>query len=292
MSDFDAVLERLLTDPAFARALGADRAAALAGYQLTPDEIELLSAQVSTESGGEHTVETRNNKSSMFGLFEGLSGLAGGHGGFGPAGGGGGGAGATSGIGGALGATGSGSAGIGGSLHSAGLTEAGIQGLGPAQGGSGGGTGLSGVLDQFDPGAGHGHAGFGAADAQPIEPPAGYHTHVDADGDGRWDDYTLRGRPDGGVDIMVDLNHDGRPDFIGHDTNADGLVESADYDTNHDGVFETHMYDNNGDGWLDRTIVDGPPTPDDQGMGGPLGPVDDPGSGGAIGRNLRLPERP
>src|SRR5204863_9481623 len=43
MTDFDAALERLLTDDGFKAALAADPARALAGYRLTPDEAELLS---------------------------------------------------------------------------------------------------------------------------------------------------------------------------------------------------------------------------------------------------------
>ena len=50
MTDFDAALERLLTDDGFKAALAADPARALAGYRLTPDEVELLSAQVSTDA--------------------------------------------------------------------------------------------------------------------------------------------------------------------------------------------------------------------------------------------------
>jgi hypothetical protein len=410
VSDFDTVLERLLSDPSFARALATDRAVALGGYRLSADEVELLSTQFSADLGGQSAVETRTNKSSVFGLLQslpglgaagggapgagvggsgagggagsGVAGVLGGHGspgtvsegfgapadstggfvaeGFGPAadGGAGGGGGAMLGSGGTgSGAVGGlamggavaashylgGGSGIGGTLSSSGLTDSGTAGFGgPGDGfpgaagggfpgGSGGSPGgLGGVLnDQFDPSAGPGQAGVGPAEAQPpvepfIAPPKGYHTHVDVDGDGHWDNYTLRGRRDGGVDIVVDMNHDGRPDFIGHDTNADGLVESADYDENHDGVFETHMYDDNGDGWLDRTVVDPTPPPDqglDDGMGRPFGaasvdpglvpdPVpdegmgqsfgaagvdpdlvpDQPDAGGPVGRNPRIPD--
>jgi len=71
-------------------------------------------------------------------------------------------------------------------------------------------------------------------------------------GDGKWDAYTAYERPDGGVDIEVDVNHDGKIDFIGHDYNRDGLVDDAEYDTNRDGVMDTRMYDDTGDGWMDR----------------------------------------
>ena len=79
MSDFDMVLERLLADPAFAGALAADPAAALAGYRLSPDEAELLRSQVSTGAGGDRAVETRTSKASMMGLLGPLSGLGLGH---------------------------------------------------------------------------------------------------------------------------------------------------------------------------------------------------------------------
>ncbi len=64
----------------------------------------------------------------------------------------------------------------------------------------------------------------------------------------------LLGRGDGGVDILVDNDRDGRVDFVGHDTDGDGLVNSADYDKDGDGFFEKTMHDDNGDGWMDRTV--------------------------------------
>src|SRR5204863_155935 len=80
MSDFDAVLERLVTDPAFKSALAADPATALAGYQLSGDEVELLRSQVSAGDAGERTVETRTSKASMMGLLGQLGGMGlGGH---------------------------------------------------------------------------------------------------------------------------------------------------------------------------------------------------------------------
>ncbi|MBX6356679.1 MAG: hypothetical protein IRZ05_12585, partial [Micromonosporaceae bacterium] len=90
MSDLDSVLERLLTDPSFARALAADPASALAGYRLTPEEVALLSSQVSADPGEQHAVETRDTKSGLFGLLAPLAGLAAGSGGGGVPGGGGG----------------------------------------------------------------------------------------------------------------------------------------------------------------------------------------------------------
>ena len=86
MSDFDEVLERLLVDPAFKAALAADPAAALAGYRLSADELELLGSQLSIGDGEDRTVETRSSKSSIFGLLGPLGGLAGGGTGGHPAG--------------------------------------------------------------------------------------------------------------------------------------------------------------------------------------------------------------
>src|SRR3954451_2564132 len=80
MSDFDAVLERLLTDPPFAAAVAADPDVALAGYRLDDSEIALLRSQVAGDSAADVAkVETRTNKSSTFGLlapFAALGGLA------------------------------------------------------------------------------------------------------------------------------------------------------------------------------------------------------------------------
>jgi len=89
--------------------------------------------------------------------------------------------------------------------------------------------------------------------------PDGYRTRVDTDGDGDWDRHTLRGRPDGGVDILVDTDRDGRTDFVGHDLDADGLVDVSEYDKNRDGFFEKQMYDDDGDGWMDRAAHVEPP---------------------------------
>ena len=85
-----------------------------------------------------------------------------------------------------------------------------------------------------------------------LAPPKGYHNTVDADGDGHQDHGTYQGDGHGGVEIMVDLNHDGRTDFVGHDTDLDNRVDFADYDKDHDGFFEKRMYDDNNDGYLDR----------------------------------------
>jgi hypothetical protein len=76
MSDINAVLERLITDPGFRRQLHEDRAKALEGYQLTADDQELLAAQL-TDGGGDRRVEQRTSKSAFAGLaseiFSGIS---------------------------------------------------------------------------------------------------------------------------------------------------------------------------------------------------------------------------
>ncbi|HET6211645.1 MAG TPA: hypothetical protein VFE14_02100 [Micromonosporaceae bacterium] len=300
MTDFDAALERLLNDPSFAVSLAADPSAALAGYQLGPDEIALLSAQVSADAGGQSAVEERTSKASMFGLLAPLAGAAGlgealpgTHAGFGAAQ-----AAAQSGFGGAGGPAAEGFGGPDGDLIGQGVGAApdGVPGMGeslwtdPGGGALHGGP-LGGALDDRLSGLiGEriSNVGFGAADsgggtsgigdamgagADPASsampplagpPPEHYHTRVDVNGDGQWDKHWYVQRDDGGVDILADMNHDGRADFVGHDYDRDGLVDAADYDKNRDGRFETHMFDDNGDGWLDRKIVSPePPLPPD-----------------------------
>jgi hypothetical protein len=287
MSDFDTVLERLLVDPAFKAVLAADPAAALAGYRLSADELELLGSQLSTGDGQDRTVEMRSSKSSMFGLLSPLEGLATGGAGGHPSGE-------------AFNPTANESAGVGRAGGSA------LQGLGdrlgPALGAPGAAeaapTGFPGAAEAFG-GAGGGAAeGFGAAGAGAVEGfggagggaaegfggghgvfgggraaesfggggaaggdhiPVGYHPHVDADGDGRWDKYLAIQHTDGSVDIYEDRNHDGLVDFIGHDRNADGIIDSADYDEDFDGVADTRMTDVNGDGWMDTRTPIVPP---------------------------------
>ncbi|WBB98118.1 MULTISPECIES: Os1348 family NHLP clan protein [unclassified Solwaraspora] len=276
MSDFDTALERLLTDPGFAAALAADPTAALAGYQLTAEEQELLRTQMGGAGGGSTAaVETRANQSSAFGLLSPLTGMMGGFGDIGAA------AGAVDE---ALGSAGA----------QSGFGPAGAQsGFGPA--GSGGGFGSAGEDSGFGArpeGAGppvpDRSAGLGTA-PQPVEPavPEDYRTRVDVDGDGEWDRHIVRGRADGGVDILVDQDGDGRADFVGRDDDADGLVDSAAYDTDGDGFFEQTHYDDDGDGWLDRSVTNQPPP---TGPPPPTPPSPPPAGGGLIGDNLRLPE--
>lgn len=432
MSDFDDVLERLLVDPGFKAALAADPDGALARYRLSPDEAELLRAQVTGDTGGQGKVEERTSKASMFGLLSHFGGVGdaihhaadhaggvqdvGAHGGGGehvtyetttttyqsttyystggqppvaggqggmlghnlgsldlghgaaPAGAeqvpgqglagvldsgqggaahavgaafeqqpGGGGAESVGGVygvagqgghavGGVYGAAGPGGHAVGGVYGAAGQgghavggafgqpsgqgglsaadqqyderdyssssssqtfysADQGHGGLAGAPGQSPGYGGLSAVPDQpegagglsaaDDPGQGSG--GLSAADDQQGYRGAGsqggagalgqgggsvvgrasvgdYHVNVDVDGDGHWDDHVVVGRADGGVDVLVDSNHDGRVDFVGHDYNRDGILDDAVTDDNHDGTFDTLHIDKNGDGWMDRHV--------------------------------------
>lgn len=249
MSDFDAVLERLLSDPAFASSLAADPDAALSAYQLDAGEADLLRSQVSPDSGGgTGTVETRTNKSSTFGLFSAVADL--GH---------------------SLSAEGPWSAPGNAAGQAAQHVAQGIgthgaeQGFGDAPSAGGGGAwaaGQSGFGAAPSASSGLGpapttgleDAGRAFGDAEHLMPPQGYHPHIDADGDGHWDQATFVGTKDQGVEIFVDADHDGHVDFVGHDTDSDGLVDYADYDKDDNGIFEKRMYDDNGDGWLDRTV--------------------------------------
>jgi hypothetical protein len=269
MSDFDTVLERILSDPPFKAAFAADPAAALTGYHLAPDERELLLSQYASDAGGQHTVEQRTSKASLFGILSPLSGMgssvadAAHHGG---------GSGTeishfsstsytsyhssstsySSGPAPAYGDVGSGGAGHGllsgthleGSEGQGGLSAASLE----AQQGQ---SGLSAAPDV--------QSGLGAATAQggggTGAPPVGdYHTRVDVQGDGKWDAHTYTARADGGVDINVDLNHDGKADFVGVDHDRDGLIDESYMDFNHDGKMDAHYVDTNHDGWLDKKV--------------------------------------
>ena len=112
----------------------------------------------------------------------------------------------------------------------------------------------TGLGDAPVPGRGLGEAPSEAVRDTELPAPRGYRNRVDADGDGDLDKATYRGRADGGADILVDVNGDGRTDFIGADTDLDNRVDYADYDKDGDGVFDKRMYDDDGDGLLDRTV--------------------------------------
>ncbi|HZN75502.1 MAG TPA: hypothetical protein VFC00_28040 [Micromonosporaceae bacterium] len=261
MSDFDAVLERLLTDPSFAARLAADRSAALAGYRLDPQELELLSAQVGGDAGGEHIVEVRESKASMFGLLAPLAGAVGfgaaSHSGFGAAT-----PPASDGFGSAA------DAGFGPASDSQGFGAGAdaSEGFGAAPGteedipdGSLIGGELADLIGQDMPSLGGDTGPQPELPPDPNQMPTGlpttdYRTKVDVDGDGHWDQHAYRERADGGVDIMVDQNRDGTADWIAIDYDRDGLIEQADWDRDKDGRFETHFFDDDGDGWLDRKV--------------------------------------
>ena len=82
MAGIDDVLERLVTDASFKKQLVTDPRTALAGYELTADDVELLAAQVTDDTGSLGAVEQRTSKAGLFGLFSQLVG----HGGSSPAG--------------------------------------------------------------------------------------------------------------------------------------------------------------------------------------------------------------
>lgn len=230
MSDFEAVLERLLGDPGFQSALAEDPGRALTGYSLSDEERELLHAQLVPGGGEERTVEIRTTKSSMMGLFGGVA--------------------AGMGVGVASAASAASAGGPGGGFESVGTRPA-DESFGPAP------AAVSGT-ESFGP-ALTGTESVGTALPEATEavgratvPAENYAPRIDVDGDGRWDRYTSEEYADGGVAIMADMDGDGRVDFVGRDLNRDGLVDSAEYDTNFDGTFDQRLTDDNRDGWLDR----------------------------------------
>ncbi|PRY31467.1 hypothetical protein [Pseudosporangium ferrugineum] len=289
MSDFDAVLERLLTDPAFVASLARDPGAALAGYTLDEAEVGLLHQQVGADAGATlAAVEDRVSKSSTMGLFGSFGGFgrltedvaaqtgppmtaavpADGAAGIGPDATGSSGLGEWSEFGTAAGIVANAAvehpagAGAGDAPEAWGAGGGGVRahsGLGSAPGEEGpdldGLSAVSGFGDAPRSGlgdAGEAHSGQGQAEQLPA--PKGYHNRVDADGDGRLDASTYRGHQGGGAEILVDLNDDGRTDFVGVDKDLDNRVDYADYDKDHDGTFEKRMYDDDGDGFLDRAV--------------------------------------
>ena len=78
MAGMDEVLERLMSDPGFQQALAADPARALEGYDLSDDDLEVLSSQFSVDTGGESRVEQRTSKAGMIGLLGSFLGGSGG----------------------------------------------------------------------------------------------------------------------------------------------------------------------------------------------------------------------
>jgi hypothetical protein len=253
MSDLEAVMERLLTDPSFQAALKADPERALVGYRLDPGDRELLGVEVVSGAGEDRTVEIRTSKSGVVGLLGPVAAA------FGVA------AGGSSQT---FGTAPSGSQSFGG--------PGGTQSLGTApEGGALAGSqsfgGPSGS-ESFGNAPARGDSSFGDSGTESVGTSSterfgsapqvgrtigveatGYRTRVDVDGDGTWDANTAYERADGGVDIHVDHNRDGVSDFVGHDYNRDGLVDDAEFDNNFDGTLETHERDTNRDGWMDRS---------------------------------------
>jgi hypothetical protein len=253
MSDLEAVMERLLTDPSFASALKADPERALAGYRLESGDRELLGVEVVSGAGEDRTVELRTSKSGVVGLLGPVAAAfgvaAGSSQAFGTAPSGSqsfGGAGGTESLGSAPGSAGSQSFGGGpsGAESFGNAPTSGDSSFGAPPGGdeSVGTT----STERF---GGEVHVGKSTTGVEATD----YHTRVDVDGDGRWDANTAYERADGGVDIHVDHNRDGVVDFVGHDYDRDGLVDDAEFDNNFDGTLETHMRDVNNDGWMDRS---------------------------------------
>ncbi|HEX5588845.1 MAG TPA: Os1348 family NHLP clan protein [Candidatus Limnocylindrales bacterium] len=76
MAGIDDVLERLVTDAGFRARLASDPSAALAGYDLTPSDLQLLSSQLDMTAGSSGGVEARTSKAGLFGLLGGVDELA------------------------------------------------------------------------------------------------------------------------------------------------------------------------------------------------------------------------
>ncbi|MBK5307775.1 MAG: hypothetical protein JJD92_13910 [Frankiaceae bacterium] len=78
MADIDSVLERLITDTAFRSQLSTDPAAALSGYDLTTEDLQVLASSMDDSAGEQHGVEQRTSKSAVVGLLASLTGGGGG----------------------------------------------------------------------------------------------------------------------------------------------------------------------------------------------------------------------
>jgi hypothetical protein len=69
MAGIEDALERLRTDPAFRAQLATDLRSALAGYELSADDLSRLAKAVSANNHGKCVVEQRTSKAGFFGLF-------------------------------------------------------------------------------------------------------------------------------------------------------------------------------------------------------------------------------
>jgi hypothetical protein len=248
MSDLEAVMERLLSDPLFRIGLARDPDGALAGYALSAEDRELLGVPLVSGAGHDRTVETRTTKSGMAGMFGPVMSAfggasahlenSGGH---------------------AIGSTPGESFGtapggddVFGSAPESSSPLTHVASDGSTVGDAGSQTfGAAMPTESF--GTLPSTASMGPAPSPLVTGLDHYSVRVDVDGDGTWDAHTVYARPDGGVDIQADMNNDGRSDFVAIDANRDGLIESADFDTDNDGIMDTRMYDDTGDGWMDRS---------------------------------------
>lgn len=69
MADIDEALERLGNDPEFKDQLARDPGAALAGYDLTADDLALLAQKVIGDEDDLAPVEQRVRRAGFFGLY-------------------------------------------------------------------------------------------------------------------------------------------------------------------------------------------------------------------------------
>jgi len=69
MAGIEDALDRLRTDPAFRAQLATDPRSALAGSELSADDLSRLAKAVSANSHGKSVVEQRTSKAGFFGLF-------------------------------------------------------------------------------------------------------------------------------------------------------------------------------------------------------------------------------
>ncbi|MBI2168797.1 MAG: hypothetical protein HYU28_04745 [Actinobacteria bacterium] len=69
MPGLDDALERLVTDREFRSQLRTDPKGALAGYDLTASDLDMLAAQISDDEGGGGSVEARTSKAGFAGHF-------------------------------------------------------------------------------------------------------------------------------------------------------------------------------------------------------------------------------
>jgi hypothetical protein len=69
MPGIEDALARLITDPAFKERLTTDPRSALAGYELSADDLSVLAREVGADNRSKSVVEQRTSKAGFFGLF-------------------------------------------------------------------------------------------------------------------------------------------------------------------------------------------------------------------------------